>query len=127
MNPEMNYGVAMLTTGPSGIASKVALDIFGQLQPSLDQLLTKNAVDNYAGTWESADQADSESGAVLIVRDGSLWISELKLNGTDVLRMTQGLSGDGSANEPGMPVMMWSTGRHDEFRSVHIFASGLLS
>lgn len=122
VNPEMNYGVALLTTGSSGIASKIALDIFGQLQPSLDQILTKNAVENYAGTWGSADLADSEPRVVLIVEDGSLWISELKLNGTDVLRMIQGLSGDDVAKEPAMTVVMWSTGRQDEFRSVHTFA-----
>lgn len=117
MHSEMNYGVALLTTGSSGAAWSIALDIFKQLQPSLDQLLTKNSVDNYAGTWGSAGLEESDSIAVLIVEDGSLWINKLILNGTDVLRMTQGLA-DSITNEATMPAAMWSTKRQREFRSV---------
>lgn len=113
----MNYGIVLLTTGSHKAAWSIALDIFKQLQPSLDQLLTKNSVDNYAGAWESAGLEESDSRAVLIVEDGSLWITKLILNGTDVLRMTRGLA-DGITNEAAMPATMWSTKRPHEFRSV---------
>ncbi|KIM79422.1 hypothetical protein PILCRDRAFT_10258 [Piloderma croceum F 1598] len=47
------------------------------------------------------------------VDDGSLWILKLVLNGTDVLRLTQGVT---DALKNPMPITLWSTGRRHEFR-----------
>lgn len=121
VNPEMNYGIALLMTGPSNIAGDAVLDIFRLVQPALDSLLAKRTADIYSGRWTPVDD-DGEgkwdvSEVNVEVEDGSLWITKLVLNGTDVLRMTQGISENDTTMQEAVPVTMWSTGRHHEFRS----------
>jgi hypothetical protein len=110
----MAYGVALLTTGTSDAAGDIALDIFRHIQPTLDLILAREVARLYSGQW-CANGRDSE--IVLGVDDGSLWISKLVLNGTDVLRLTQGVA---DALKNPMPITLWSTGRRHEFRSVSL-------
>jgi hypothetical protein len=109
----MAYGVALLMTGTSDAAGDIALDIFRRFQPTLDIILAREVTKLYAGQW-GITGGDSE--IVLDVDDGSLWVSKLVLNGTDVLRLTQGIIDvEFSLKEP-TPIALWSTGRHHEFR-----------
>lgn len=118
----MSYGVALLMTGTSEIAGDIALNIFKHIQPTLDFILAQQVSDLYSGKWVSGD---GNSTMTIVVSGGSLWIDSLVLNGTDVLRMTQGLNPD-DGKEP-MPITMWSTGRTHEFRYMRsaIFHSSL--
>lgn len=111
VNQDMSYGVALLMTGTSETAGDIALNIFKRIQPTLDLILAQQVSDLYSGKWLSGD---GNSTTTIEVSGGSLWINSLVLEGTDVLRMTQGLIQD-DGKEP-MPITMWSTGRTHEFR-----------
>ena len=116
----MAYGVALLMTGTSAAAGDIALDIFRSMQPTLDIVLAREVSNLYSGLWLTTS-GDSE--IVLDINDGSLWISKLFLNGTDVLRLTQGIAHKESVLEKPKPIMLWSTGRRHEFRLVLVDAS----
>lgn len=113
VNQDMSYGVALLMTGSSNAAADIVLDIFRQIQPTLDRVLANEIAVLYSGTWYASD---GESEITVKVHDGSLWITKLWLNGTDVLRLTQGNSGEVAQNTT--PITLWSAGRHHEFRRV---------
>lgn len=103
-------------TGSSPIASNIVLDIFRKLQPALDNILAQKITDLYAGRWRPAPQdADENSEIVMKVEDGSVWITSLVLNGTDVLRLTQEIPQD-DKTRTAMPITLWPTGRLHEFR-----------
>jgi hypothetical protein len=108
----MAYGVALLMTGTSDAAGEIVLDIFRHIQPILDLILAREVEKLYSGHWISIG---GESEIVLAVDDGSLWISRLVLNGTDVLRLTQSVD-DALLPKKTMPITLWSTGRLHEFR-----------
>ncbi|CAK5276247.1 unnamed protein product, partial [Mycena citricolor] len=76
-----------------------------------DRLLAADAAELYSGAWTPIDGND-ESKLTIKVMDGSLWMTELRLNGTDVL---------GVVLPAPEPIALWSTGRLHEFRMV--FAS----
>lgn len=109
----MSYGVALLMTGSSDAAAEIALDIFRKIQPTLDRMLAHEVTVLYTGKWVASG---GESEITVKTYDGSLWITKLMLNGTDVLRLTQGIP-DGVAQKA-TPITLWSTGRHHEFRRV---------
>jgi len=71
--------VALFMTGTSDTAGDITLDHF---QPTLDLILAREVTKLYSGQW-STTRGDSE--IVLGVDDGSLWLTKLVLNGTDVL------------------------------------------
>jgi len=100
-------------TGTSDAAGDIALDIFRRFQPTLDIILAREVTKLYAGQWGTTG-GDSE--IVLDVDDGSLWISKLVLNGTDVLRLTQGIIDVEFFLKEPTPIALWSTGRRHEFR-----------
>jgi hypothetical protein len=103
--------VALFMTGTSDTAGDITLDHF---QPTLDLILAREVTKLYSGQW-SATRGDSE--IFVRVDDGSLWLSKLVLNGTDVLRFTQGIT---DALKKPTPITLWSTERHHEFRLVDL-------
>jgi hypothetical protein len=107
----MSYGVALLMTGSAPTAGDIVLDIFRQLQPTLDRVLSVTVAQRYAGRWTSGN----ESELSITVAEGSLWITKLHLKGTDVLRLIQNIP-DNDKSSRAMPITMWSTGRLHEFR-----------
>jgi len=113
----MSYGVALLMTGTSDAAGDIALDIFRHIQPTLDLILAREVAKLYPGRWRTSE---GNSEIVLGIDDGSLWISKLVLNGTDVLRLTQGIPYDEFSLKHPVPITLWSTGRHHEFRLVSL-------
>ncbi|KAJ6544346.1 beta-lactamase/transpeptidase-like protein [Mycena capillaripes] len=120
INKDMSYGVALLMTGSSPTAGDIVLDIFRQLQPTLDRLLAVSAAERYSGRWTSKDDVESEIS--VRVAEGSLWITKLRLKGTDVLRLTQNIP-DADKHSRVEPITMWSTGRLHEFRMVFSLSS----
>ncbi|KAK7026569.1 beta-lactamase/transpeptidase-like protein [Favolaschia claudopus] len=123
INQDMSYGVALLMTGTvptSTAAGDIVLDIFRHLQPTLDRILTVSAARRYAGRWISADGDGSE--IIIRVAEGSLWVTKLFLQGTDVLRLVHHIPDDDRRSKA-EPITMWSTGRRDEFRMVFASAS----
>ncbi|KAJ7200974.1 beta-lactamase/transpeptidase-like protein [Mycena rebaudengoi] len=113
INQDMSYGVALLMTGSASTAGDIVLEIFRQLQPALDRILAERAMELYAGRWIFRSNDDSE--IIVRVREGSLWIKKLQLNGTDVLRLTQDIPAKDKGVSP-FPITMWPTGRLHEFR-----------
>ncbi|KAJ7476847.1 beta-lactamase/transpeptidase-like protein [Mycena galericulata] len=120
INQEMSYGVALLMTGTSPTAGDIVLDIFRRLQPTLDRLLALSATELYAGRWTL--NGSDESEIFITVVEGSLWITKLRLNGTDVLRLVQDIPDSGKKSTP-KPITVWSTGRLHEFRMAFALAS----
>ncbi|KAJ7618512.1 beta-lactamase/transpeptidase-like protein [Roridomyces roridus] len=111
VNQEMSYGVAILMTGTSSAVGDLALEIFRRLQPTLDRLLASSATRLYSGGWISDD-----SEIIIAVNEGSLWVTQLQLKGSDVLRLVQD-------NDNPQPITVWSTGRPHEFRMAFTLAS----
>ncbi|KAJ7342634.1 beta-lactamase/transpeptidase-like protein [Mycena albidolilacea] len=111
INQDMSYGVALLMTGSAPTAGDIVLDIFRQLQPTLDRVLSVTVAQRYAGRWTSGDGSELS----ISVAEGSLWITKLHLKGTDVLRLIQNIP-DNDKRSRAMPITMWSTGRLHEFR-----------
>ncbi|KAF7354605.1 Beta-lactamase/transpeptidase-like protein [Mycena sanguinolenta] len=120
INQDMFYGVALLMTGSAPTAGDMVLEIFRQLQPTLDRMLSASVANRYAGRWTSEDGDGSEVS--ISVAEGSLWITKLHLKGTDVLRLIQNIP-DEDKRSRATPITMWSTGRFDEFRMAFTSAS----
>ncbi|KAF8169054.1 beta-lactamase/transpeptidase-like protein, partial [Mycena galopus ATCC 62051] len=120
INQDMSYGVALLMTGSAPIAGDMVLDIFRQLQPTLDRILSRSVARRYAGRWTAEDEAESEISINVV--EGSLWVTKLHLKGTDVLRLIQNIP-DNDKHSLAAPITMWSTGRLDEFRMAFTLAS----
>ncbi|KAJ7983167.1 beta-lactamase/transpeptidase-like protein [Mycena polygramma] len=120
INQDMAYGVALLMTGSASTAGDIALDIFRQLQPTLDRLLASAVAERYSGRWASKD--DNESEISIRVTEGSLWVTKLQLKGTDVLRLIQNIPQNDKRSRA-TPITMWSTGRLHEFRMVFALSS----
>ncbi|KAJ7775676.1 beta-lactamase/transpeptidase-like protein [Mycena maculata] len=119
VNQEMSYGVSLLMTGTAPAVGDIVLDIFRRLQPTLDRLLATSAIELYSGRWTQETERKSE--IFITVAEGSLWITKLQLNGTDVLRLVQGIpEGDNAGAEP---ISLWSTDRLHEFRMVFALSS----
>ncbi len=86
-------------------AAKLAYDAFEIMQPFMDSALATLSRKLYAGKWESSD---GNSSASIVVEKGTLYISNLVLNGSDVLPMF-------NASER---VPLRSSERRDEFRYI---------
>ncbi|KAJ7165664.1 beta-lactamase/transpeptidase-like protein [Mycena crocata] len=120
INQDMSYGVALLMTGSAPTAGDIVLNIFRQLQPTLDHLLAARVTELYSGRWTASDSRESEISIEVV--EGSLWISKLHLNGTDVLRLVQSIPQTDTRTRV-EPITMWSTGRLHEFRMVFALSS----
>ncbi|KAJ7740566.1 beta-lactamase/transpeptidase-like protein [Mycena metata] len=120
INQDMSFGIALLTTGSAPIAGHLVLEMFQQLQPTLDRLLAAQVAELYSGRWTAESDVNSE--IVISVAQGSLWINKLQLQGTNVLRLVQNIP-DGDTHSRAEPITMWSTGRLHEFRMVFAVAS----
>ncbi|KAJ7499888.1 beta-lactamase/transpeptidase-like protein [Mycena latifolia] len=120
INQDMSYGIALLMTGSAPIVGNVVLNIFRLLQPTLDRMLAASVAELYSGRWTLSDNDQSE--ITIVVAEGSLWITKLQLNGTDVLRLIQDIP-DSEQHPRAEPITMWSTGRLHEFRMVYALSS----
>ncbi|KAJ7039382.1 beta-lactamase/transpeptidase-like protein [Mycena alexandri] len=120
INPDMSFGIALLMTGSAPIAGDLVLEMFRQLQPTLDRLLATQVAELYSGRWTT--ESDPSSEIFISVAQGSLWITKLQLQGTNVLRLVQNIP-DGDTHSRAEPITMWSTGRLHEFRMVFAVAS----
>ncbi|KAJ7683520.1 beta-lactamase/transpeptidase-like protein [Mycena rosella] len=120
VNEDMSYGVALLMTGTAPTVGHLVLDIFRLLQPTLDGLLAASVAELYSGRWIPRDNDESE--IIVRVAEGSLWITKLQLNGTDVLRLVQDIPSS-DTHSSAKPITMWSTGRLHEFRMVYALSS----
>ncbi|KAG9002541.1 hypothetical protein FRB90_011361 [Tulasnella sp. 427] len=107
-DPTTSSGVIVLMTGRDPYAQKIAIDAIQMFQPAFDALLERTTMEMYGGYWQSDD---GKSVAITYVEKGSLWLSRLFLNGTDVFEVLEG---------PGYPrgrrYGFWTTGRDEEFR-----------
>ncbi|OCH88784.1 beta-lactamase/transpeptidase-like protein [Obba rivulosa] len=103
IHPGTSYGVAILMSGQYADAAELAYKIFGIFQPAIDAALAQLASDLYSGTWKSQD---GDSSAFISVENGTLFMNNLVLNGTDVLPIF---------GVPGR-VALRSTERRDELR-----------
>nr|A0A384XLH1.1 RecName: Full=Beta-lactamase-like protein str6; AltName: Full=Strobilurin A biosynthesis cluster protein r6 [Strobilurus tenacellus]ATV82116.1 hydrolase 2 [Strobilurus tenacellus] len=114
---EMAFGVALLNTGTATVTGNIALEIFRIMQPYLDKLQERKVKERFAGHWRLPLQTNATSGSMvdISVSDGSLWITRLVLNGTDVLSLTEAMPAFGGARS--RRVALWSM-RRDEFRMV---------
>ncbi|KAJ7166073.1 beta-lactamase/transpeptidase-like protein [Mycena filopes] len=136
LHPGASFGIALLMTGSAPPADDLVLSMFRLLQPVLDRGLAEQVAELYAGRWIDAsittrlnangsasrnDLADSE--VVISVAQGSLWISTLRLKGSDVLRLVQNLPQDRNGGAEAEAITMWSTGKLHEFRMVFAVAS----
>ncbi|PSR83958.1 hypothetical protein PHLCEN_2v5562 [Hermanssonia centrifuga] len=103
IHPGTSYGVIILMGARYPDAAKLAYDAFEIMQPFMDSALATLSRKLYAGKWESSD---GNSSASIVVEKGTLYISNLVLNGSDVLPMF-------NASER---VPLRSSERRDEFR-----------
>ncbi|KAG9027084.1 hypothetical protein FS837_004391 [Tulasnella sp. UAMH 9824] len=95
-------------TGLDHNALKVAINAIQIFQRAFDQLLEQTTMQLYGGYWRSDD---GKSEAITYVEKGSLWLSRLFLNGTDVFEVLEG-----PLYPRGRRYGLWSTGRDEEFR-----------
>lgn len=108
MDPSSAYGAIVLMTGRYHDAAYIATQIIQAFQAAFDPKVTGIASGRFGGFWVSEDEM---STAVTYMENGSLWINQLILNGTDVFEVLEG---------PRYPSHrrygLWTTGRDDEFR-----------
>ncbi|KAG9027017.1 hypothetical protein FS837_004403 [Tulasnella sp. UAMH 9824] len=95
-------------TGLDHNALKVAINAIQMFQRAFDQLLEQTTMQLYGGYWRSDD---GKSEAITYVEKGSLWLSRLFLNGTDVFEVLEG-----PRYPRGRRYGLWTTGRDEEFR-----------
>ncbi|KAG8904132.1 hypothetical protein FRC00_014216, partial [Tulasnella sp. 408] len=107
-DPTTSFGVIVLMTGLDHNALKVAINAIQIFQRAFDQLLEQTTMQLYGGYWRSDD---GKSEAITYVEKGSLWLSRLFLNGTDVFEVLEG-----PMYPRGRRYGLWTTGRDEEFR-----------
>ncbi|KAJ7174631.1 beta-lactamase/transpeptidase-like protein [Mycena filopes] len=131
LHPGASFGIALLMTGLAAPADDLVLSMFRLLQPVLDRRLAEQVARLYAGRWIDTSASDSDhsqstrdhSEVAISVAQGSLWISTLRLKGSDVLRLVQNLPQDPNGGAEAERITMWSTGKLHEFRMVFAVAS----
>ncbi|KAF5342267.1 hypothetical protein D9611_001309 [Ephemerocybe angulata] len=112
LNPEYGYAVVVLTTG-SANPDEFADEAFQALQPAFHDALAKEVSSSYVGKWDSGSGNSAETKLI----DGQLFLTQLIINGSDVLRILQEKRLLIKDTKQGVrPVALWSTGRLDEFR-----------
>lgn len=104
IHPASSYGIIVLLGGHYPDATKIAYDSLDFLQPAFDKAQAELVASLYGGNWSSSDGNSSVS---VVVQKGTLFVSNLILNGTDVLATFQ---------VPGK-LPLRSSERRDEFRS----------
>ncbi|KAH9947539.1 beta-lactamase/transpeptidase-like protein [Amylocystis lapponica] len=109
MVPSTSYGVVVLTTGPTTETLPLNRLIFEQIQSAFDAVLEDAVRGLLVGTWHSSD---ARGTIAVTFDDGSLFVSEYTLNGTDVLQVMQADGASGAASEK---VALWATAE-DEYK-----------
>jgi hypothetical protein len=127
LHPGSGYGVVALLSGGYGDAAALAYLAFDSFQPAFDALAVGLAEELYAGAWASPSSGttarpqqrplgmgavSNNSMAHISVRDGTLWMDRLVLDGDEVLERL-------FAAPPGQGLSLQSTGRPDELRCVY--------
>ncbi|KAG9021907.1 hypothetical protein FS837_006870 [Tulasnella sp. UAMH 9824] len=107
-DPTTSFGVIVLMTGLDHNALKIAINAIQIFQRAFDQLLERTTMELYGGHWKSDD---GKSEAITYVEKGSLWLSRLFLNGTDIFELLEG-----PLYPRGRRYGIWTTGRDEEFR-----------
>lgn len=101
-------GVIVLMTGRFPFASSIAVQTIQAFQSAFAREIRLVSNELYFGRWVSDDH---KSEAVTFIDNGSLYISKLVVNGTDIFAVLEG---------PAYPRTrrygLWTTGREDEFR-----------
>ncbi|TFK53076.1 beta-lactamase/transpeptidase-like protein [Heliocybe sulcata] len=116
INPSLNYGVIVLSTGSYFDTLNLTMEVIQTVQPSFDLFVQATMRHLYEGRWLSTDPDGKGSEIVLSIAGGSMWAEKVVLNGSDILRLVQ-------RKNKTERVPVWSTGRPEEFR----FAFGLPS
>ncbi|EIN12787.1 beta-lactamase/transpeptidase-like protein [Punctularia strigosozonata HHB-11173 SS5] len=113
LNPEHSYTMILLTTGPFSGPHDIVDPALGLVQPEFERILAREAGRLYAGAWlPSPSSADPFQNHVeLTIWDGTLWVENLVVNGTDILALFQDVPSGKARRAP-----LWPTGREGEFR-----------
>ncbi|KAG8916832.1 hypothetical protein FRC00_014344, partial [Tulasnella sp. 408] len=106
-DPTTSFGVIVLMTGFDHNALKIAINAIQIFQGAFDRLLEQTTMELYGGYWKSDD---GKSEAITYVEKGSLWLSRLFLNGTDIFAVLEG-----PLYPRGRRYGIWTTGRDEEF------------
>ncbi|KAG8921540.1 hypothetical protein FRC01_000197 [Tulasnella sp. 417] len=107
-DPTTSFGVVVLMTGLDHGALKIAINAIQIFQRAFDHLLEQTTMELYGGYWKSDD---GKSEMITYVEKGSLWLSRLFLNGTDIFEVLEG-----PLYPRGRRYGIWTTGRDEEFR-----------
>ncbi|KAG8915159.1 hypothetical protein FRC00_007202, partial [Tulasnella sp. 408] len=107
-DPVSSFGVVVLMTGQYRFALELAIQAIQIFQPAFDSLQEQMARQFYGGFWQSDDL---RSHADVYIKNGSIWLGGLVLNGTDIFEMLEG----GTRYPKTRKYGMWPTGRDDEF------------
>ncbi|KAG8945132.1 hypothetical protein FRC04_001198 [Tulasnella sp. 424] len=86
-DPTTSFGVIVLMTGLDHKALKIGINAIQIYQSAFDKLVEQTTMELYGGYWQSEDK---QSVAITYVEKGSLWLSRLFLNGTDVFEQLEG-------------------------------------
>ncbi|TFK53103.1 beta-lactamase/transpeptidase-like protein [Heliocybe sulcata] len=118
INPSVNYGVIVLSTGSYFDTLNLTMEIIHTVQPAFDLFIDDSMRRLYEGRWSDADSETSGAQSEVIIRvdQGSIWVERIILDGSDVLQLIQ-------RKNDTERVPLWSTGRKEEFR----FAFGVPS
>lgn len=103
IHPGTSYGIVALMSSVYPDTGQIVYDAFEIMQPAIDNALAQLSEQLYAGSWKSAD---GHSSASIVVEEGTLWITQLTLNGSDALETLR------TSNR----VALRSLERRDEFR-----------
>ena len=114
-NPTAGYGVVALMTGKSDDSFEMAFEAIEIFQPFIDRYISSIASTLYDGTFQSND---GRSRVSTYVKNGGLWISELILDGEDILRKLDPMNTKKVALPHERSYGAWWAGRGEEFRYV---------
>jgi hypothetical protein len=114
-NPTAGYGVIALMTGKSKDSFGMAFEAIEIFQPFIDRYISSIASTLYDGTFQSND---GRSQVSTYVKNGGLWISELILDGEDILGKLVPMNTKSGTLPHGRSYGVWWAGREEEFRYV---------
>ncbi|KZV88561.1 beta-lactamase/transpeptidase-like protein [Exidia glandulosa HHB12029] len=86
LHPGSSYGVVILLAGHYPDAARLAYDAFDVMQPAFDAALADSATELYAGKWTGNVHGNETDRAIISVEKGTLYLEELVLEGTNVLK-----------------------------------------
>lgn len=109
INPQLSYGVIALLTGTAENSAMWVEEAVSRFNPVFENIQKRQILRVYGGVWGNGDDR-----ATVELLNGALYITQLIIRGTDVLRQIQ--NPDPNVGEKGKPVALWTTGRTGEFR-----------